>query len=56
MGDQIDRGYFGIECVILNYCLKVNYPDKIYILRGNHENRWMSSYYNFRDECIYKYD
>ncbi|CAG9329083.1 unnamed protein product [Blepharisma stoltei] len=56
LGDYVDRGVFSTEVIILLYSLKVRYPDKIYMLRGNHESRNMTSYFNFRSECITKYD
>jgi len=43
LGDYIDRGIHGLECVLLILCLKVLYPDKIYLLRGNHEWKEVSN-------------
>lgn len=48
----MDRGKFCIEVLSLILMLKINYPDRIYLLRGNHEGRTMTSYFNFRTECI----
>lgn len=55
IGDMGDYGYWGIETVLLLFSLRVKYPSRITLLRGEHESRAMTLMYGLRDECLRKY-
>lgn len=65
LGDYVDRGKNSVECAALVLKLKTMFPDKVYVLRGNHEikrvknkhdrEKYASSKYGFLKEVRRKY-
>jgi diadenosine tetraphosphatase ApaH/serine/threonine PP2A family protein phosphatase len=51
LGDYVDRGKHGCECITLLLGFKVLYPDQMFLLRGNHESESVCRMYGFFAEC-----
>lgn len=49
LGDYVDRGFNSVETFLYVLLLKIKRPDRITILRGNHENREINKLYGFYD-------
>jgi diadenosine tetraphosphatase ApaH/serine/threonine PP2A family protein phosphatase len=54
LGDYVDRGMCSCEVILLLYALKYLYPDKVSLIRGNHEFGPMTEVYGFQDEALSK--
>lgn len=51
----MDRGRHSLESLTLLLLYKLKWPDRVVLLRGNHETRQITQTYGFYDECILKY-
>ena len=55
LGNYVDLGKFSIHTIALLFALKLRWPDRITLLRGNHESRTISQIYGLYGECQRQY-
>ncbi|KAE9593101.1 putative protein-serine/threonine phosphatase [Lupinus albus] len=52
LGDYVDRGQHSLETISLLLALKIEYPNNVHLIRGNHEAADINALFGFRIECI----
>ena len=55
LGDYVDRGRYGVEVAVGLLRLKIKEPERITLLRGNHETTLANEAYGFLSELYNKY-
>jgi len=52
LGDYVDRGNHSLEVIMSLLIWKINAPDQVFLLRGNHECSTVNQRYGFQSECV----
>ncbi|KAK3041426.1 hypothetical protein RJ639_000403, partial [Escallonia herrerae] len=52
LGDYVDRGQHSLETITLLLALKIESPENVHLIRGNHEAADINALFGFRLECI----
>ena len=52
LGDYVDRGKHSLEVMCLLLALKVQFPTRVFLVRGNHESPEVNARDGFLHECV----
>lgn len=52
LGDYVDRGAHSLETMTVLLALKIEHPEHIHLIRGNHEAADINALFGFRLECM----
>lgn len=55
LGDYVDRGKTSLLVFCMALALQIAWPDRVVVLRGNHEDTEINAYYGFLDELNQRY-
>jgi hypothetical protein len=55
LGDYVDRGWYGAEVIYTILRLKNENPDRVFMVRGNHEEIDLNKHYGFCEEIVKKF-
>jgi hypothetical protein len=55
LGDIVDRGRYSLEVLCLLLAFKLQYPQRVFLVRGNHEDSAMNKSYGFGAECMARF-
>ncbi|MEM4810832.1 MAG: metallophosphoesterase [Thermofilum sp.] len=56
LGDYVDRGLYQLENIVTLLEVKLEKPDSIVLLRGNHESPFMNEVYGFKRTVLSRYN
>ncbi len=51
LGDYVDRGFYSVETFLLLLALKVRHPERLTLIRGNHESRQITQVASKMAQC-----